>query len=57
MAHEGSWLRMSQISRLRDQSGPINDSLVARSTRTDCGIAASPLVGADGDGREGRRKP
>jgi hypothetical protein len=41
VAHKGSWLRMSQISRLSDQSGPMSDSLVARSTRTDCSIAAA----------------
>jgi hypothetical protein len=44
---------MSQISRLRDQSGPMSDSLVARSTSTDCGIAQLfPLL----DRRKSRRR-
>jgi hypothetical protein len=44
VAHEGSWLRMSQISRFSDQSGPMSESLVARSTSTDCGIAAAETL-------------
>jgi hypothetical protein len=38
---------------LSDQSGPMSDSLVARSTSTDCGIAArstSHLIGGGGGG-------
>jgi hypothetical protein len=46
VAYEGSWLRTSQISRLRDQSGPMSNSLVARSTSTDCGIAAAAAAAA-----------
>ena len=60
-AHEGSWLSMSQIWRLSVQSGPMSDSLVARSTSTDCGIAArfphSHLIGGGGGGGGGGGNP